>query len=69
MKPDVALLFGSSFIFFSHYGRIVPFEELWEDGSIVCGFIRCDGCGREVDKTVLINGQYYCEKCLEKKVQ
>jgi hypothetical protein len=68
MKYDVALSFDS-FGFFPRYGEIIPPEVLWEDGALVWGFIHCDCCGREVDKAVLINGQYYCEKCLEKKIQ
>jgi hypothetical protein len=68
MKPDVALSFGS-FSFFSHYGRVVSFEELWEDGALVWGFIRCDCCRKEVDKAILLNRQYFCESCLEKNVQ
>ena len=68
MKYDVALLFGG-FDIFPRYGEIIPPEELWEDGAQVWGFIKCDSCGTEVDKAILLNGQYYCECCLEKKVQ
>jgi formylmethanofuran dehydrogenase subunit E len=68
MKHDVALLFGD-FGFFPCYGEVIPPEVLWEDGAQVWGFIQCDCCGREVDKAILINGQYFCENCLEKKVQ
>jgi hypothetical protein len=68
MKSDAALSFGN-FAFLLRYGGVIPLEELWEDGSIVWGFIRCNCCGREVDKAVLLNSQYYCENCLEEKVQ
>jgi formylmethanofuran dehydrogenase subunit E len=66
MKHKEVLLFDS---FLFHYGRLIPFEALWEDGAVVWGYLRCDCCGREVDKAVLLNGQYHCESCLEKKVQ
>ena len=68
MKHEVVLFFGS-FSFFPHYGRVMPFEALWEDGAVVWGYLRCDCCGREVDKAILLNGQYHCEGCFEKKVQ
>jgi hypothetical protein len=66
MKHEVVLFFDS---FFPYYGRVIPFEALWEDGSVVWGYLCCDCCGKEVDKAILLNGQYYCESCLEKKVQ
>jgi hypothetical protein len=68
MKHEVVLSFDS-FSFLSRYGRVIPPEELWGDGALVWGFIWCDCCGREVDRAVLLNGQYYCENCLERKVQ
>jgi hypothetical protein len=68
MNFDVAFSFDG-FSFFSRYGRLLPLEEIWDDGALVWGFIRCDCCGREVDKAVLMNGQYHCENCLEEKIQ
>jgi len=68
MNFDVAFSFGH-FSFLSRYGRLIPPEELWEDGALVWGFIRCDCCGREVDRAFLLNGQYHCENCLEEKIQ
>jgi hypothetical protein len=46
------------------YGKILSFEDIWEDKSVVHGYIRCEKCKKEVNEAVLIDKKYYCFDCL-----